>query len=139
MMACSASSPSVSAAGPGCRISGDLISCSSPSRTAGTSAQPGRAATFSGRNFLPHHEPMMRSGAARTTSSGSATMRSRPRLAAARSGKMSSPPAMPTSSLTQRMALICGSSHSSKYTRGRRGSRAARSRTASSRARSASA
>ena len=35
-------------------------------------------------------------------------------IAAARSGKMSSPPAMPISSLTQRIALICGSSHSSK-------------------------
>ena len=31
----SASSPSVSAAGPGCRISGDLISRSQPVRTAG--------------------------------------------------------------------------------------------------------
>src|SRR5574337_1832231 len=43
--ACSASSPSVSAAGPGCRMIGDLISCSSPSRTAGIASQPGRAAT----------------------------------------------------------------------------------------------
>jgi len=33
---CRASSPSVSAAGPGCRMIGDLISCNSPSRTAGT-------------------------------------------------------------------------------------------------------
>ena len=33
------------AAGPGCRMMGDLISCSSPSRTAGTASQPTRAAT----------------------------------------------------------------------------------------------
>ena len=36
------------------------------------------------------------------TSRGSATIRSRARLAAARSGKMSSPPEMPINSLTQR-------------------------------------
>jgi hypothetical protein len=30
MIACNAASPSVSAAGPGCRINGDLISCSAP-------------------------------------------------------------------------------------------------------------
>ena len=52
-------------------------------------------------------------------------MRSLARLLAARSGNTSSPPAMPISSLTQRIALIAGSSHSSKYTRGRRGSVAA--------------
>ena len=115
--------------GPGCRISGDLTSCSSPSRTAGTSANPVRAATCSGLNFLPHHEPMMMSGAARTISCGSATMRSLARLLAARCGNTSSPPAMPISSLTQRIALIAGSSHSSKYTRGRRWSVAALART----------
>ena len=71
------------------------------------------------------------SGARATTSSGSAMMRSRPIGACARSGKMSSPPAMPISSLTQRIADIGGSSHSSKYTRGRRGSRAAASATRS--------
>ena len=38
-----ASRPSVSAAGPGCRMSGDLISCSSPSRTAGTRMPTRRA------------------------------------------------------------------------------------------------
>ena len=46
MMAASASRPSVNAAGPGCRMSQDLISCSSPLATAGTSAHPGRAATL---------------------------------------------------------------------------------------------
>src|SRR5204863_9920021 len=50
-MACNASNASVSAAGPGCRMIGDLISWSSPSRTAGMLAQPARAATSSGRNF----------------------------------------------------------------------------------------
>src|SRR5262249_13219886 len=35
----SASSPSVSAAGPGCRMIGDFTSCSSPSRTAGIATQ----------------------------------------------------------------------------------------------------
>ena len=44
-IACMRRAPSVSAAGPGWRMSADLISCSSPSRTAGTSTQPGRAAT----------------------------------------------------------------------------------------------
>ncbi len=44
-IACMRRTPSVSAAGPGWRMSADLISCSSPSRTAGTSTQPGRAAT----------------------------------------------------------------------------------------------
>ena len=75
---CSSRTPSVSAAGPGCRMIDDFTSCSSPSRTAGTSCQPGRAATERGLNFLPHHEPKMMSGARRTTSSGSATMRPRP-------------------------------------------------------------
>ena len=37
--------PSVSAAGPGCRMSADLISCSSLFFTAAMSCQPGRAAT----------------------------------------------------------------------------------------------
>ena len=65
----------------------DLTSCSSPSRTAGTSAQPGRAATARGLNFLPHHDPKIMSGARRTTSSGSAMMRSRPSDCCASSGK----------------------------------------------------
>ncbi|MCK5745639.1 MAG: hypothetical protein KAH44_05465, partial [Oricola sp.] len=38
-----ASRPSVSAAGPGCSMSGDLISKIRPSRTAGIDAQPGLA------------------------------------------------------------------------------------------------
>ena len=75
----------------------------------------------------------MMSGARRTTSSGSAMMRFLPSGSRASSGKQSSPPAMPISSDTQRMPEICGSSHSSKYTRGRRGNRAAaRARIASS-------
>jgi hypothetical protein len=36
---------------------------------AGICANPGRAATRSGRNFFPHHEPMIRSGLRATTSS----------------------------------------------------------------------
>src|SRR3979490_2378851 len=56
-------------------MSVDLISRSQPVRTAGTSAKPSRAATFSGTNFLPHQEPTMMSGAA-AISSGSETMRS---------------------------------------------------------------
>src|SRR5258707_11545860 len=68
MMAASASSPSVNAAGPGCRMSGDLISRRKPSRTAAISAKPGRAATFVGTNFLPHQEPMMMSRSEEHTS-----------------------------------------------------------------------
>src|SRR6185295_16368998 len=98
----------------------DLISCSWRCATAGTRSQPGRAATASGRNFLPHHEPRMMSGARRTTSSGSAMMRSLPSECWALSAKQSSPPAMPISSETQRMPEIIGSSHSSKYTRAHR-------------------
>ena len=49
---CSAFTPSVSAAGPGCRMIDDFTSCSSPSRTAATPAQPGRSATERGQqNF----------------------------------------------------------------------------------------
>src|ERR1700746_3569232 len=48
-------------------------------------------------------------------------MRSRPRPARASSGKQSSPPASLMSSETQPMPLMSGSSHSSEYTRGRRG------------------
>src|SRR3954471_13825692 len=50
MMPARASSPSVSAAGPGCRISGDLISRRKPSRTAGMAPAPGRRDL--GRNEL---------------------------------------------------------------------------------------
>jgi len=62
------------------------------------------------------------SGARRTTSPGSAMMRPAPSGSRASSGKQSSPPATVISSDTQRMALMSGSSHSSKYTRGRRAS-----------------
>jgi hypothetical protein len=61
---------------------GDLISTSAPLRTAGRSAQPGRAATRSGRNFLPHHDPNTSSGARRRISSILARMRSGQRLLA---------------------------------------------------------
>ena len=49
----------------------DLISRRKPSRTAGMASKPGRAATFAGTNFLPHHEPTMMSGCAAITASGS--------------------------------------------------------------------
>src|SRR5262249_18065483 len=75
MIACSAARPLVSAAGPGCRINGDLISCIAPYFTAGMRSKPGLLASFSGRNFLPHHEPIMISGSLRMTSSA-VTMRS---------------------------------------------------------------
>jgi hypothetical protein len=54
MIARSAASPSVSAAGPGCRIKDDSISCSAPHWTAAEQSNPGLLATFCGRNFLPH-------------------------------------------------------------------------------------
>src|ERR1700712_4720140 len=65
-----ASSPSVSAAGPGCRINGDLISTMRLLRTAGISFQPGRCLILSGTTFLPHHDARIRSGAASRTVSG---------------------------------------------------------------------
>src|SRR5712664_819644 len=65
-----ASSPSVSAAGPGCRISGDLISTMRLLATAGISLQPGRFRILSGTTFMPHHEARMTSGAAARTMSG---------------------------------------------------------------------
>src|ERR1700682_485060 len=65
-----ASSPSVSAAGPGCRISGDLISTMRSLRTAGISFQPGRFLILSGTTFLPHHDARITSGAAARTTSG---------------------------------------------------------------------
>ena len=58
-----ASSPSVSAAGPGCRISGDLISTMRLLRTAGISLQPGRCLIRSGTTFLPHQDARITSGA----------------------------------------------------------------------------
>ena len=61
--------------------------------------KPGRAVTFSGTNFLPHHEPMMMSGAAAITSSAE-TMRSLAFLSRASAGNTSMPPAASTSSDT---------------------------------------
>ena len=87
MMASSASRPSVSAAGPGCRISGDLISRRKPSRPPGWRRSPARAATFAGTNFLPHQEPMMMSGARRDHLRRRVTMRSLALLCPARCRK----------------------------------------------------
>src|SRR6202035_1505242 len=106
-MAESAARPSVRAAGPGCRISGDLISWSAPRCTAGMRSKPGRLTTFSGRNFLPHHEPMMMSGA-RAMTSAAVTMRSLADLRTARSAKISLPPAASINSETQPMPEIIG-------------------------------
>ena len=64
-----ASSPSVSAAGPGCRISADLISTMRLLRTAGISFQPGRYLILSATTFLPHHDARITSGAAARTAS----------------------------------------------------------------------
>ena len=113
MMLTMASRPSVSAAGPGCKIRGDLISRSQSLRTAGMASKPGRALTFAGTNFLPHQEPMMMSGDAAMTSCG-VTMRSVADFILESSGKTSAPPAISISSETQRMPEIIGSSHSSK-------------------------
>ena len=55
------------AAGPGCRMTGDLTRGGVRCAMAGIACQPGRAATFSGRNFLPHQLPRMMSGARRIT------------------------------------------------------------------------
>src|SRR6185437_6439727 len=100
MIPASASSPSVSAAGPGCRISVDLTSRSQPVATAGTWAKPGRAATLAGTNFLPHQEPMMMSGRAPITSAAD-TMRSLAFLRTLSCGNTSMPPAHSISSDTQ--------------------------------------
>ena len=62
--------PSVRAAGPGCRISADLISTMWSFRTAGIASQPGRCRILSGTTFLPHQEARMTSGAATITSCG---------------------------------------------------------------------
>ena len=71
------------------------------------------------------------SGARAMICSSSARMRCLASDCAASSGKMSSPPAIRTSSATQRMPLMRGSSHSSKYTFGRRGRVSACAATAS--------
>ena len=108
-----ASRPSVTAAGPGCKISGDLISITRPFRTAGIASHPGRSRIFLGTTFLPHHDARMMSGAA-TTTSDDATIRSFADLRVLNSANTSSPPAISINSDTQQMPLINGSSHSSK-------------------------
>jgi hypothetical protein len=95
-----ASRPSVNAAGPGCKMSGDLISKMPPFRTAGRAAHPGRSQIRRRTTFLPHHEARMTSGAAAMTASED-TMRSFAHFFSRNSGKMSSPPAIPTNSDTQ--------------------------------------
>src|SRR6266436_2855342 len=47
---------SVRAAGPGCRIKGDLISIIRSRRIAGNSFQPGRRRILSTATFFPHHD-----------------------------------------------------------------------------------
>jgi hypothetical protein len=61
-----------------------------------------------------HQEPRITSGRFSTTARGSAITRPLAAWECESSEKTSSPPAMPMSSLTQRMPLIIGSSHSSK-------------------------
>lgn len=106
--------PSRMAAGPGASRMADLISWTWALRTAGMASQPGREVTWPGWKCLPHHEPMIRSGARAITSDASARMRSRALGCTDSSPKQSSPPAMPISSDTQRMPVINGSFHSSK-------------------------
>jgi hypothetical protein len=91
-----------------------LISNSRSFFTAGIARQPGRALTCSGLNFLPHQEASITSGFRLTTSAASETMRPDAAWERDWSEKISSPPAISMSSLTQRMPLIIGSSHSSK-------------------------
>ena len=112
-MPSNAASPSVSAAGPGCKMIVDLISRRKPSRTAGIASKPGRAATFAGTNFLPHHEPTMMSGFASITAPGN-RMRSLALFSHDKFLNVSMPPAVSISSDTQPMPEIIGSSHSSK-------------------------
>ena len=57
-----ASRPSVNAAGPGCRMIGDLISTMRPLATAGSVSQPGRSAICRGTTLRPHHEARITSG-----------------------------------------------------------------------------
>ena len=78
------------------------VSCSRMSGAVGLPSRRRRAATVSGRNFLPHHEPMIMSGLRRIISLLSAMMRFLPSDCSASSGKQSSPPAMPTRERTER-------------------------------------
>ncbi len=89
-----------------------------PCRTAANSFQPGRLAMLSVCTGLPHHEARMISGSAPRTCSLETTRSGAERFSRS-SGKMSSPPARSINSLTQPIPEICGSFHSSKYTRGR--------------------
>jgi hypothetical protein len=102
-----ASRPSVSAAGPGCRISADLISTMRSLRTAGIASQPDRCRILSGTTFLPHQEARMTSGAAAITSCGD-TIRSFAAFCFLSSGNTSLPPAISMSSETQPMPLTSG-------------------------------
>ena len=80
--------PSVRAAGPGCRIIDglDLVQLAVAHRRDRDPSRDVRR-PVAARNFLPHQDPKTRSGARRTTSAGSAMMRSRPSGIAARSAK----------------------------------------------------
>src|SRR6516162_498372 len=98
----SASRPSVSAAGPGWRMSADLISRIHPSATGGIAPKPSHALTFAGTNFFPHQEPMIMSGLAAITSRPD-TIRSLALLCRERPENTSSPPAISISSETQRI------------------------------------
>ena len=80
-----------------------------------------RVAVFRFFIALPHHDATITSGSFRTTSSAR-TIRCFARDCRRSSGKIGRPPAISTSSSTQQIPEIRGSSHSSKNTRGRRGS-----------------
>src|SRR5262249_15387547 len=108
-----ASSPSVSAAGPGCRISGDFISTILLFFTAGIPSHPAREEIFSGTTFFPHHDARMTSGAAAITASA-LTMRSFAACSPRSRANTSIPPDISISSQTQPIPEIIASSHSSK-------------------------
>ena len=106
-----ASSPSVSAAGPGCRMSGDLISTMRAARTAGTSSsQAGRSGP--GPPSCRTRRRGSRQGRLPTCSA--VTMRSLAAAAPRKWANTSTPPASSISSETQQIPEISGSSHSSK-------------------------
>ena len=117
----------VKLAGPGLRMWSTSPPNSQSFLTAAIAAQPGRLRIAAFFTFLPHHDAKTTSGSRRATSDGS-TIRSRARLAPASSGKTGWPPAISTSSSTQRIPEISRLSHSSKNTRVGRGKRAADSR-----------
>ena len=81
-------------AGPGCRMSHDLISCSAPVAHRRHRLPAGPRGDALGPNFLPHHEPTITSGARRAGSAVGDRSRSRPIAERASSGNTSSPPAM---------------------------------------------